>query len=71
MIKDMTIVRKGLVIEVGSLKKSHVEGWVAIYTKKGERIGGFSLLDSKLKVIDKFTQGNTLFLTYSIKGVKQ
>lgn len=66
MIKNISVVRNGLVIEVGSFKKSHVRGCVAIYSKAGERIGGFSVLDTKLKIIHKFTQDDILYITYAI-----
>lgn len=73
MKKNISVVSKGLVIEVGSLKKSHINGWVSIHSKDGEIIGGFDLLDSKLKVIHKSKIDNCIKIVYSIidKEVKQ
>lgn len=73
MVKNITIIREGLVVDVDTLKKSHINGWVAIHNKDGDVMGGFSVLDKKLKVIDKFESNGNIYLLYSImeKEVKQ
>lgn len=66
MKKNISVVSQGLVIDVGRFKKSHVDGWVAIYSKAGEMIGGFDLLDNKLRIIHKNKTDDEIYLVYSI-----
>lgn len=67
MNKIITLVKDGLVVDVDSLKKSHINGWVAIHDKSNNVIGGFSILDKKLKVIDKFENNGSIYLLYAIQ----
>ena len=73
MNKIITLIKDGLVVDVDSLKKSHINGWVAIHNKDGDVMGGFSGLDKKLKVIDKYKHNDSIYLLYSImdREVKQ
>lgn len=66
MKKTITVVRKGLVVDVGRFKKSNVDGWVVIYSKAGEMIGGFDLLYNRLKVIHKNKTDDEIYVVYSI-----
>ena len=73
MVKNITIIREGLVVDVDTLKKSHINGWVAIHNRAGDVMGGFNMLDKKLKVIDKYKNHDNIYLLYSImdREVKQ
>lgn len=67
MKKNITVVSRGLVVDVGGFEKSHLDGWVRIYSKGGERIGGFESLDNKLRVIHKNkADDNVIYITYAI-----
>lgn len=66
MVKNITIIREGLVVDVDTLKKSHINGWVAIHNKDGDVMGGFSISDKRLKVIDKYKHNDSIYLLYSI-----
>ncbi len=66
MIKNMSVVSKGLVVDIGRFEKSHLDDWARIYSKGGERIGGFDLLDNKLRVIHKNTAHDDVYITYAI-----
>lgn len=71
MKKNITVVRKGLVVDVGRFEKYNLDGWVVIYSKGGENIGGFSLLDNKLKLIHKDKIDNDIYLLYSVIDRKE
>ena len=73
MNKIITLIKDGLVVDVDSLKKSHINGWVAIHNRSGDVMGGFNMLDKKLKVIDKYKHNDSIYLLYSImdREVKQ
>ena len=66
MKKNISIVSKGLVIDVGRLEKSHIKGWVGIYSRAGERIGGFDLIDNTLRLIHKNEKDNNISLVYAL-----
>ena len=74
MKKYISIVSKGLVIDVGKFKKSSIRGWIGIYSRAGERIGGFDLTDNSLELLYNNKKDNIISLVYSLidrKEVKQ